>query len=203
MASVTGTISSTVVTLSSKADSTAVAICNSSMMPAGMRLGRARRPHRDEFEHAGTARHRDQNHHAGQQAERVPIDAFDCLFLVEHADDDHDAGAGQRDDGAVDLFRHDDGVGDGQDAGGDPHRTEAEIDVRRRVCGHGLQLPPQTVRRPLAALRVHIPDFGRGSLSKAAGHVNAGCAATKLRRPRLERQEGNDRQHRQQYGAGP
>ncbi len=35
MASVTGTISSTVVTLSSRADSTAVASCSSSMMPAG------------------------------------------------------------------------------------------------------------------------------------------------------------------------
>ena len=38
MASVTGTISSTVVTLSRKAESTAVAICSSSRMPAGCAL---------------------------------------------------------------------------------------------------------------------------------------------------------------------
>ena len=38
MASVTGTINKTVVTLSSKADSTAVAICSKSMMPAGCAL---------------------------------------------------------------------------------------------------------------------------------------------------------------------
>ena len=38
MASVTGTTSSTVVTLSSSADSTAVVSCNSSRMPAGLAL---------------------------------------------------------------------------------------------------------------------------------------------------------------------
>ena len=38
MASVTGTISSTVVTLSSSAESTAVVICSSSRMPAGCAL---------------------------------------------------------------------------------------------------------------------------------------------------------------------
>ena len=38
MASVTGTIKSTVVTLSRKAESTAVAICSISMMPAGCAL---------------------------------------------------------------------------------------------------------------------------------------------------------------------
>ena len=54
-------------------------------------------------------------------------------------------GADQRDDGAVDLLRHDDGIGDGQDAGRDPHRTEAEINVRCRVRGHD-GLPPQARR---------------------------------------------------------
>ena len=110
-----------------------------------MRFGRPCRPHRHEFEHAGAARHRNQDHHAGEKAECVPVDAFDGLFLVEHADDDHDAGAGQRDDGAVDLFRHDDGVGDGEDAGRHPHRIEPKIDVRGRVCGHAV-MPPKSGR---------------------------------------------------------
>ncbi len=75
------------------------------------------------------------------KADRVPIDALEGFFLIEHTDQDHDAGAHQRDDRAVDFLRHDDGVGDGEDAGGDPHRVKAKIDVRRRVCGHGRELP--------------------------------------------------------------
>ena len=139
---------------------------------AGMRLGRARGPHRHELEHAGAARDRHQDHHAGEQAERVPVDALDGLFLVQHADDDHDAGAGQRDDGAVDLLRHDDGVGDGQDAGGDPHRAEAEIDVRRRSCAvMACALPPRT--------RAAVGGFAVVQILVAAGNLSmAGVVST-------------------------
>ena len=49
-------------------------------------------------------------HHAGEQADGVPVDAVDRLFLVEHADQDHHAGADHRDDRAVGLLRHDGGV---------------------------------------------------------------------------------------------
>jgi hypothetical protein len=98
-------------------------------MPAGCAYG-------EILEHAGAARDRDQDHHAGQQADGVPVDAFDGFVLIEHADHDHHAGANQRDNRAVDLFRHDAGVGDGQDAGRHPHRIEPEINLRRRVCGH-------------------------------------------------------------------
>ena len=115
-------------------------------MPAGCALAALRRPDGEILEHAGAARDRHQDHHAGEQADGVPVDAVDRLFLVEHADDDHHAGADQRDDRAVDLLRHDGGVGDGEDAGGHPHRVQAEIDVRGRVRGHSRT--PQNSGRP-------------------------------------------------------
>ena len=102
------------------------------------------RDNRDVFEHSGAARDRHQDHHAGEQADRVPVDALDGFRLVENSDQDHHRSADQRDDRAIDLLRHDDRVGDGQDDRRDPHRIEAEIDVGRRV--HRGPLPWEKVR---------------------------------------------------------
>src|SRR5262249_32697777 len=68
--------------------------------------------------------------------DRVPVNALDGFFLIEHTDEDHYAGAYQRNDRAVDLLRHDDCISDGKDAGRNPHRVQAEINMRCSVRGH-------------------------------------------------------------------
>ena len=55
----------------------------------GVRLRFLRRPDREIFEHPGAARDRHQDHHAGEQPDRVPVDALEGLVLVERPDDDH------------------------------------------------------------------------------------------------------------------
>ena len=143
-----------------------------------MRLGELRRPHRQILEHAGAARDRHQDHHAGKQADGIEVDAVDRLFLVEHADQDHHAGADQRDDRAVDLLRHDGGVGDGQDGGRHPHRIQAEKDVRNRVRGHS-RAPPNPRAPGLVTGLTHPAPFllGRETPARQAGSQDAPVTA--------------------------
>ena len=61
-----------------------------------IRLGALRRPDRGVLEHAGAARDRNQDHHAGEQAERIPVDAAHRFGLIEHADQNHQRGAEKR-----------------------------------------------------------------------------------------------------------
>ena len=68
MSSVTGTVSSTVVTLSRNAENTAVTIDIISRMPHGPRVDLLRRPDRDVLEQAGAARDVDDQHHPEQEA---------------------------------------------------------------------------------------------------------------------------------------
>jgi hypothetical protein len=51
----------------------------------------------------GAARDVDDQHHAEQQAERVPVDGAHRLFLVHHARQMTGARAQQRHDGAIEL----------------------------------------------------------------------------------------------------
>ena len=149
----------------------------------GMRLGRLRRPDGEILEHAGAARDRHQDHHAGQQADGVPVDALDRLVLIEHADQDHHAGADQRDDRAVDLLRHDGGVGDGQDAGRHPHRIEAEINVRCRVRGHCRAPQNLMGTRPRGRLHPCTPagNSGNGGRESRSVRVHIPGAAQRER----------------------
>ena len=91
MSSVTGTVSSTVVTLSRKAENTAVTIDIISRMPHGPRVDLLRRPDRHVLEQTGAARDVDDQHHPEQEAERVPVDGGHRLLLVQHADEDQQA----------------------------------------------------------------------------------------------------------------
>ena len=90
----------------------------------------------DILEDAGAARDRHDQHHAGQQRQGVEVDALDRLLLVQDAERDHEAGAHQRHDGAVELLGHDGGVGDDQQRRGHPQRIEAEQDVSGRGFFH-------------------------------------------------------------------
>ena len=78
----------------------------------GIGLGLLRRPDRERLEHAGAARDRHQDHHAGEEPDGVPVDALQRLGLVERADDDHRGCAEQRHDRSVELVPDDDRVGE-------------------------------------------------------------------------------------------
>jgi len=99
-----------------------------------------RRPDRDVLKHAGAARDRHQDHHAGEQTERVPVDPAHRFGLIDHADQDHQRGAEQRHDRAVELVPDDRRVGREQDRRRHRHRIEAEDDVRdERLVNHDQQ----------------------------------------------------------------
>ena len=99
----------------------------------GVRLRFLRRPDREIFEHPGAAGDRHQDHHAGEQPDRVPVDALEGLVLVQRTDHDHHRRAEQRHDRTIELVPDDDAVGDAQDDGRDHHRIEAEKDVRHEM----------------------------------------------------------------------
>jgi len=131
MTSVTGTTRRTVLTLLRSADRTAVVICSMSRMPAGFAFTRCadqmarywNRPERGN---------RDQDHHAGQKADRVPVDALDRLGLVKRSEDDNDRRADQRHDGAIGAAGNDERINDGEHRHRNPHRVEAEREMRRK-----------------------------------------------------------------------
>jgi hypothetical protein len=104
----------------------------------GPPLGRLGRPDRQILEHAAFAGDGDQQHHADEQRQRVEILASERLLLGEHAGEDHQAGADERDDGAVDPLGHDRGVRDDQQCGRYPQRIPAEPDAACGLPGHFL-----------------------------------------------------------------
>ena len=71
---VTGAINKTVVTLSRKADPTAVTSTSRIMIRSGRALGALGRPDRYVFEYAGLADHADDDHHPEEQKDDVPVD---------------------------------------------------------------------------------------------------------------------------------
>ncbi len=131
--------------------------------PGGIGLRPLRRPYRQIFEHAGAARDRHQDHHAGEQPDGVPVDALERLVLVERADADHQRRADEGDDRAVELVPNDDGIGDAKDDGRDHHRIEAEEDVRRERLPSHVKSPPM---RP-AGLGKHRALSRRGRVAPA------------------------------------
>ncbi len=101
-----------------------------------VRLHPLRRPDGEILEKPGATRDRDQDHHAGKQADRVPIDAPDRLALIERANDDDDHRPDQRHHRAIERAGNNESVGDGEHRQRDPHRIEAEHDVGRECTVH-------------------------------------------------------------------
>ena len=87
------------------------------------------RPDRDELEHPAAPRDRDDDHHSREQPEGVEIHAPNCGLLVQDAERNHQAGADQRHDRAVDAFADDDRVGEDEEDARDPDRVPSEDDV--------------------------------------------------------------------------
>ena len=123
-------------------------------------VGLLRRPDGEILKQAGAARNRDQDHHAGEQPDRVPIDAGDRLVLIERADSDGDRGADQRHHRAIEPAGNDQRVGEREDRRGDPHRIEAENNVRHEWIGHRLAMG--VIAAPAPGRR----NVGRRSLSR-------------------------------------
>src|ERR1700732_2799769 len=101
-----------------------------------MRIGFLRRPDREILEHARPSRDRDQDHHTGEEADRVPVNSSQRLVLIEGADKDHDRGPEQRHDRAVELVPDDGDVGNAQDERGRDQRIETEDNVWYEMVRH-------------------------------------------------------------------
>ena len=116
---VTGAMSSTVVTLSRNAEATAVISTSSTMIRQRGALGALGGPDGDVLEHAGAAQDPDDDHHAEQQEDDVPVDAgvvgVERLLRADHAEAEHDPGAGQRGGRLRDLLGGDEEVGHHED----------------------------------------------------------------------------------------
>ena len=76
-------------------------------MPA-RRLGR---PEGQILEHAGGTSDGDQQHHADQEGQGIEVLPGDGPFLVQYAGQQHQRGAEQSDDRAVQPIQGQDGVG--------------------------------------------------------------------------------------------
>jgi hypothetical protein len=70
---------------------------------------------------AGRLGHPDHQHHPRQQSDRVEVDRRDRLLLVDRLGDEHQAGADQRDLGAVDSLAGDRRQREREDADGERH----------------------------------------------------------------------------------
>src|ERR1051326_6918811 len=92
------------------------------------------RPHGHMLEHAAAPRDGDEHHHAGQERDRVEIDAADRLVLAQHTRDDHRARSKHRDNGAVDTLGDDEEIGEHEQDRRHPHRLAS----RERRCGGDL-----------------------------------------------------------------
>ena len=103
-----------------------------------MRAGELRRAYGGVLKHARTLRDRGDDHQPGQRADSVPVDTLERLSLVKRAGQHRNAGGDQRDDGAVNPVPDDHRVGHAQQDGREPHRVEAENDMRCEMVGHGV-----------------------------------------------------------------
>ena len=88
------------------------------------------RPDGEKLKNAGLLKNADDNHHAEQQEDDVPVDTAllgeESVFVVARTDDDHQRGAHQRNGDARHLFGGDENVG------GDKYR-EREADLQRHA----------------------------------------------------------------------
>ena len=136
--SVTGVMSRTVVTLSRNADSPAVTRHR-------MRSSRSGSPRDSRTE--WTASHwkkpvlderTGEDHHPGQQEDDIEVDGRERLLLVDDPEDDEQQATEQGDEGPVEAFRGDEGIGDQEDAACDPgvhQATTGERAVARSPIG--------------------------------------------------------------------
>lgn len=114
--SVTGAISNTVVTLSNKADANAVTSTSRIMMRSEEPWARLAAQIAGVFEDTGLPQYADDDHHAQQQKEDVPIDSgvagVEYIVGIDHRHGDHDRRARQGDQRLVDAFAGDQRIGD-------------------------------------------------------------------------------------------
>jgi hypothetical protein len=138
MSSVTGTVRSTVVTFEERREHRRDDRHHQQDSP-GPGVDFLRRPDRHVLEQTRPARDVDDQHHPEQQAERVEIDCTDGFLLVEHAGEDQQPGAQQRDDRPVQPVAHDDEVSHDKQSRRDDERLQPRL--HRRRVRHRLHQP--------------------------------------------------------------
>ena len=130
---VTGATSMMMVTLSSTGEAMAVISISITMSRNGLPLGPFCRPDRQEVEHAGLLDHADDDHHAEQQEDDVPVDAL--VLGIEHflagdqAEHRHQAGGDQD---RLDLVC---ALGGDEPEGDDEDRQRQHAEPARRAAG--------------------------------------------------------------------
>ena len=99
------------------------------------------RPDGQELEDARLARDGHDDHHAGQQADGVEVDALQRRLLGQHTTQHHESRGYHGDDGAVDAFAHDEQVGQAEQHACIPAGIQSEYDIHDfRAVGHGSDL---------------------------------------------------------------
>ena len=134
---VIGTMSSTVVRLSRKADSTRRRpgeAQHDGERPAPGELPRADRQVRVDPRRLGEP---DDDHHPRQQAERVPVDRVDRLLLADRLRDQDGDGAEQRDLRPIDPLGGDRGERDDEDGDGERACERTRADQSSRLTCQG------------------------------------------------------------------
>src|ERR1051326_1770591 len=151
-----------------------------------MRFCRLGRPDGDVFEQTGAARNRHQNHHAGEESERIPVNPSDRLGLIKYAHHNHEAGTKEGCDRPIDPVGDDDGVRDREKTRRHPNRAQSEIDVRRLGSAH--HKPCLSEVRSVAYARLSQPGIGNtgAAAAFAAGSTTVGlplrfCTAAERR----------------------
>ena len=146
---VIGTMSSTVVRLSRNAESTAVAPERHERDGERAALGELPGADRQVGVHAGRLGEPDDDHHPGEQAERVPVDRLDRGLLADRLRQQDGDGAEQSDLGPVDPLGGDHGERDDEDGDGSGHAETRADQSSRLTCGDpthpdGSQLTPES-----------------------------------------------------------
>ena len=114
--SVTGVSSTTVVTLSRTAESTAVATASIDAAAGTAPRETGGRPTPATHSKKPVCRVAGQDHHPGQQEDDVEVDRGECLLLVDDPEEHDQEAAEKGHQGPVEPLRGDQGVGDGEDA---------------------------------------------------------------------------------------
>ena len=156
MSSVTGATSSTVVTLSRNAESTAVISDEHDHDQERAPFRPFRGPDRQVLEHAALLQDADDDHHAQQQEDDVPVDAAvfgeEDRLVVGRADEHHQRGTHQRDGDPRHLLGGDEDVGAGED-----RESEPDLDGQEDAPG--------------SPMNVRIASITAGSVTNMAGSV--------------------------------
>ena len=154
---VTGAIRSTVVTLSSRAENTAVTTDSITSRPHGSAFTTLAAFTATYWNTPLFCVMATMHHHAGEQADGVEVDAGKGFGLVQHPGKNHQAGAQQRDHGAVDLLGDDDGVGQHENRERHQQRRQAEDRLGRRQQDPSCQLPALLIRCASRVRRDSMP----------------------------------------------